>query len=176
MRGVNMFQTGDIIFTSKKSIIVKFMSLFQKDPVIWGHVSVAKDDKTCWEASWRLRESSIEDQLNSSGGYKIIRKRNLTEDQKNIICAEAIKLLGLRYGVWRIVLQMFDHFFNTDWFTSKEECENIQVCSSYVAWIYDKACNYNFNGVEWQSCEPDDIEDDQLAHPEVWELLGERKI
>jgi hypothetical protein len=171
-----MFQTGDIIFTSKKSIIARFMSLFQSDPVYWGHVVVAKDGLMGWEASWKLRESNINDVLDNTEHYKIIRKKDLTEEQKEIMRVEAVKLLGLRYGIWRIVLQMFDHFFNTNWFTSHDESDTLQVCSSYAAWIYDRACGYRFNDVDWESCEPDDIEDDQLAHPEIWEVLGERKL
>jgi hypothetical protein len=171
-----MFQTGDIIFTSKKSIIARFMSLFQSDPVYWGHVLVAKDNQIGWEASWKLRESNISDVLDNTGHCKIIRKKDLTEEQKEIMRQEAVKLLGLRYGVWRIVLQMFDHFFNTNWFTAHDESDTLQVCSSYTAWIYDKACGYRFNNVNWESCEPDDIEDDQLSHPEIWEVLGERKL
>jgi len=170
-----MIETGDIIFAARKSIIVKFMSLFQSDPVYWGHVMVAKDDKTAWEANWTLQETDIGSELGSKN-YKIIRKLDLTEKQKETMRKEAVKLLGLRYGVWRIVLQMLDHIFHTNWFTSKEEHENIQVCSSYVAWVYYKSCGYRFNNCGWASCDPDDIEDDQLDHPETWEVLIEKGI
>jgi hypothetical protein len=169
-----MFQTGDIIFTSKKSIISRFMDLFQSDPVYWGHILIAKNNQTCWEAALTVRESDIESILSKNKHWKAVRKKDLTDMQKDLMRIEAISLLGLRYGFWRVVLQFFDHVFNTNWFTSRDEDKYLQVCSSYAAWMYYRACGYEFNDVDWESCEPDDIEDDQLAHPEIWEVLEER--
>jgi len=138
-------QCGDIILVSKNSIIAKFINIFQNDPCIWGHVMLVKDENTAWEAYWTLRETDIHKRLMKTKHYKIIRNKNL--------------------------IQMFDHFFGTNWFTSKANSKYLQVCSSYVAWVYWCACKYKFNNVPWMSCDPDDIEDDQLKHPERWEVL-----
>lgn len=169
-------QTGDIILTSKGSIIVRFMNIFQKDPCFWGHVLVAKDNEYAWEAHWTLREANIEKVLKKYKCYKIIRKKDLTEEQKEDMLETAPTLLGHPYGVGRIFLQVLDHVFHTDWFTRLDEREHAQVCSSYGAWIYEMACDYEFNGVSWQSCDPDDIEDDQLKYPERWQIMGEKGI
>lgn len=169
-------QTGDIILTSKESIIVWFMNLFQKDPCFWGHVLTAKDNETAWESNYVLKESNIEKVLKKHKYYKILRKKDLTEEQKEEILEIAPDLLGYPYGVWRIFLQMLDHIFHTNWFTRLDDREYVQVCSSYVAWIYKKACDYTFNGVHWTSCDPDDIEDDQQLHPERWSIVSERNI
>jgi hypothetical protein len=169
-------KTGDIIFVSKNSIIVKFMNLFQKDTCIWGHVLVAKDSKDAWEAHWLLRETNIEKVLKKYKYYKIIRKKDITEKQKEIMRKVAPQVLGYPYSVGRIFLQMLDHIFRTNWFTKLDDREYVQVCSSYSAWIYEMACRYKFNGVSWQSADPDDIEDDQLNNPDMWEVLGERNI
>jgi hypothetical protein len=166
-------ETGDIILSSKKSIIANFMNWFQSDPVFWGHVSVAKDSETVWEASWILTESPL-NKIVESGPYKIIRKNDLTEEQREIMHQEAPKLLGCPYGVFRIFLQLLDHVFHTNWFTDRDDREKMQVCSSYTAWIYDKACGYRFNDVDWESCDPDDIDDDSLLFPERWMVLDER--
>lgn len=166
-------QTGDVILSSKKSIIAQFMNWWQHDPVFWGHVSVAKDADTVWEASWILTESPL-DKIVESGAYKIIRKVDLTEEQKEIMRQEAPKLLGCPYGIFRILLQLLDHVFHTNWFTDQDDREKMQVCSSYAAWIYDKACGYKFNDVNWESCDPDDIDDDSLLFPERWIVLDER--
>lgn len=171
-----MFQTGDIIFTSRRSIIVRFMRIFQKDPVYWGHVLVAKNERTAWEAGYTLREVPIPDKLDKTNHYKIVRPAFLTESCKNVMVESAPSLLGNYYSVWRIILQACDHLFHTDWFTSKNEKEKSQVCSSYAAWIYNKACGYKFNGVDWQSCDPDDIDDDVEKYPDRWSVLAERKI
>ena len=169
-------QTGDIILTSKRSVIARFMGVFQKDPCVWGHILVAKDNETAWEAHWTLRETNVQKILKKYKYYKIIRKKDLTEEQKEEMCEIAPDLLGYTYSVGRIFLQLLDHIFHTDWFTKLDDREYAQVCSSYGAWIYKMACDYEFNGVPWQSCDPDDIEDDQLGHPETWLVTSEKSI
>ena len=169
-------QTGDIILTSKMSIIVHFMNWFQKDPCVWGHVLVAKDNKSAWEAHWTIREVDLSKVFTTKKYWKIIRKKDLTERQKEIMRQVAPQLLGKFYSVWRIILQMLDHIFYTDKFSGSDSNQYAQVCSSFAAWIYEIACRYKFNSVGWESVDPDDIEDDQLAHPERWEVLGERSI
>lgn len=169
-------RTGDIILTSKKSLIVKFMNIFQKDPCFWGHVLLVKDETTAWQAYWTIRESKLDKVFAKHKHYKIIRKRDLTEHQQEMMCTIAPELKGHFYGVSRIFLQALDQIFHTNWFTSQDDREYVQVCSSYVAWVFEKACNYRFNGIPWESCDPDDIEDDQLAHPELWEVLNEKGL
>jgi len=169
-------ETGDIIFASKKSIIARFMGIFQKDIVIWGHILVVKNATSAWEAHFLLREINLDKVFKKYKYYKIIRKKDLTELQKDIMRKEAPKLLGKRYSVYRIWLQLLDHVFKTNRFTNKFDTEDLQVCSSYGAWIYDKACGYKFNGVEWESCDPDDIEDDQIKYPDRWSTLLEREL
>jgi hypothetical protein len=166
-------QTGDIILSSKKSIIARFMNWFQHDPVFWGHCSIVKDNETIWEASYILKESPVHVVIDS-GPFKMIRFNGLTEEQKEIMRQEAPKLLGCPYGIFRILLQLLDHVFHTNWFTDQDDQEKLQVCSSYAAWIYDKACGYRFNDVDWESCDPDDIDDDSLLFPERWAILDER--
>lgn len=170
-----ILETGDIILTSKKSIIAVVMSWFQHDPVFWGHVLIAKDENTAWEAKFRLRESPIQNILDKKQ-YKILRKKDLTEEQKETMRQEAPKLLGSFYSVFRIFLQLLDQIFSTDWFTNLNDRKKSQVCSSYAAWIYYKSCNYEFNGVDWESCDPDDIEDDSIDFPDRWIVLGEKGI
>jgi len=167
-------ETGDIVLTSKGSIITWFMSLFQKDEVIWGHCLIARNSDKLWEAFHTLREVDADERFSQISSYKILRFKSLTDLQKSIILREGPKLLGEPYGYFRIFLQMFDQIFNTDWFTSRAENEYLQVCSSYIAWIYDKACDYHFNGVEWTCCDPDDIDDDSILNAHRWEIVEEK--
>lgn len=171
-----MFKTGDIIFTSKRSIIVRFMRLFQSDPVYWGHVLVAKNSEVAWEAGLRLQEYSIPDKLKSTKHYKVARPLFLTEECQKIMIVEASKLVGNRYSFWRLFLCFLDKIFCTHWFTSTEEREALQVCSSYVAWIYYKSCGYLFNKVHWKSCDPDDIDNDIELNTDRWQIVEERKL
>jgi hypothetical protein len=169
-------ETGDIILTSKNNIVVKFMRLFQTDPVFWGHVLLVKDSETAWEVRWYIRESKLKDVFAKHPHYKIIRKKNITDRQKELIKQIAPKVMGTPYGIGRIGLQFFDKVWRTTWFTDIDNGIYNQVCSSFVAWVYEMSCRYKFNGISWQSCDPDDIEDDQEAHPETWKVLGTRGI
>lgn len=170
------FETGDLILTSRRggSILSWFMNLFQTDPVVWEHVLVAKNNITAWEAHILIKEANIRRRLSRVKYYKVIRRKDLTDEQKESILEHAPTLLNLPYGVPRILLQMFDHFTNTNWFTKRFPVKYIQVCSSYAAWIYWKSTRFKFNNVEWCSCDPDDIEDEQLKHKDEWEIVDRR--
>lgn len=167
-------QTGDIILTSKRSVIARFMDLFQEDACVWGHILIVKDNDIAWEAHWTLREVKLSKTFKKYKHWKIIRKTDLTEGQKEIMRKVAPQLLGKFYSPGRIFLQLLDHVFSTDKFSGYNNNQYKQVCSSYAAWIYEMSCRYRFNGVHWSSADPDDIEDDQINHPESWLILKEK--
>jgi len=167
-------KTGDIILTSSGSLIVQFMSKFQSDPVRWGHVLVAKDKDKAWEAHWTLRNYSLSKFFKNKLYWKIARKKDLNDEQRDAMKRVAPPLMGKMYGFWRIALQLLDHIFRTNKFSKSNENVELQVCSSFAAWLFDEATGYKFNDVEWMSCDPDDIEDDFEKFPERWEILEER--
>jgi len=164
-------ETGDVIFTRNMDIIAEFMDFFQDDSCYWTHILIAKNEFVAWEASWQVRESNIEKVLNKSKDWKIIRFKALTESQRNIMKDSAPIILNQPYGFLRFFLQFLDQIFCTNWFTKHFDSKYVQVCSSFGAWLYWVACEYRFNGVPWESCDPDDIEDDQLAYSERYEII-----
>ncbi len=169
-------ENGDIILTSRDSFIVRMMRYFQSDPVIYGHALVVDADNGCvLEASWKLRAISLEEffKIKRHKKYKIIRYTELTEAQAQVMLKAMYSLIGNIYSFKLIFLQALDHLFFTNWFTKLSTSKNSQVCSSYVAWGYYVACKTKFNGVPWQSCDPDDIDDHSLANPEEWIPLEE---
>jgi len=105
-----------------------------------------------------------------------VRKIDLTEEQKTKMLKIAPKLLGTPYSLKRIWWQFLDQIFHTNKYTNKHISKFQQVCSSYTGWIYWVACKYKFNGIPWQSLDPDDIEDDQLAHPERFVELKTKEL
>jgi len=152
------------------------MNFFQHDPCVWGHALVIdKENNSALEAYLSLREVSLEETFANKRHrcYKIVRYNNLTEDQAKVMIKSMRSLLGKLYNIKRIVLQLFDHIFDTNWFTRLATDRKDQVCLSYVAWGYYVACKIKFNGVEWESCDPDDIEDHVLADPETWSVIKE---
>jgi len=169
-----ILKTGDIILSYDNGLIVWFMSHFQDDPVRWGHCLIVKNNAEAWEANWRLRTVKLDKFFKNKKYWRIARKNDLEQSQRDTMLRTAPKLLGKFYGVHRIFLQFLDHIFKTNWFSSKDENIYNQVCSSFVAWIYDITCGYKFNEVPWMSCDPDDIEDDWEKHPERWVILAEQ--
>jgi len=166
-------QTGDIILTAKNKLLIDFMDYFQNDPVIWSHVLIVKDEYWSWEAYVLLRETSTYRKLEKANAWKILRRKDITNSHQQTMLKTAPKLLGHPYGVSRIILQIFDHIFKTNIFTKYYNGKYAQVCSSYAAWIYWVSMGIKFNNVGWQSCDPDDIEDDYISNPDNWEVVGE---
>lgn len=169
-------KTGDIILTSNKGPIVFVMQLFsKKDKVNWGHVLVVKDATSAYEATrFTIKEHNLNKFFEDKKYWTILRKKDIIENQRPIINEMSAKLLGKFYDVWRLILMLFDNILNTHKCSGSNTNENIQVCSSYAAWVYQSSIGYKFNDVEWMSCDPDDIEDDVEKYPDKWEILAKR--
>jgi hypothetical protein len=167
------------MLTSKYSFIAEIMNYFQSDPCTWGHALVINKESgttTGIEAHFSLREVPLDEILASKRhkNYRIVRYNNLTEAQAKVLIKSMQSILGKLYNIKRIFLQLFDQMFNTNWFTKLSKDRNDQVCSSYVAWGYYVATKIKFNGVEWESCDPDDIDDHVSAHPDEWTTITEK--
>ena len=167
-------ETGDVILCSRNSTIVWFMNKFQNDPVYWGHCLVVEDKDKAWEAHWTFRSYSLSKFFKNKSYWKIARKRDMNEEQRKVMQRVAPPLMGKVYGFWRIALQILDHIFRNNKFSGSNENIYLEVCSSFVAWIFEESTGYKFNGVEWMSCDPDDIDDDWGKHPDRWSILAER--
>lgn len=163
------------MLTSKNSLIVKFMRLFQKDPVSFGHALVYIEDTNSFlEAGWSIRETPYNKVMNNVRHkyYVIYRYNNLTDKQAETMIKVMRGLKGELYSFKRILLQLLDHVFYTNFFTKLSRDKKDQVCSSYVAWGYYVATRIKFNGVHWASCDPDDIDDNCFGNPE-WTKVRE---
>ena len=156
--------------------MVRLMRWFQSDPVIYGHALVVDAENHCaLEAGWTIRATPLEKvfKIRRHRYYKIVRYTKLTEAQTQAMLKAMYSLVGKIYSFKLIFLQALDHLFFTNWFTKLSKSKNSQVCSSYVAWGYYVACKIKFNGVTWQSCDPDDVDDHTLANQDEWLLLEE---
>jgi uncharacterized protein YycO len=171
-------EPADIIITkSEKSwfgaLVLKAMRFFQRDNVYYQHAMLIEDEKTCIEAVSEIQRNILENRLSEFERYKIIRCTLIKDDRKQAIVKSAVSKIGTGYSYKRIFLQLLDHIFHTDYFTAGLRTDEEQVCSSFVAWSYFKNTGLKFNGVEWQSCDPDDIDDASIKNPAVWETIYE---
>lgn len=155
-----------IITTDKKSMfskaILSVLRFLQKDDVYYQHVMMATDKDLCIEANWKVETSFFRERVFDFKKYKVIRHRYLTEEQRKKIVERAKTMIGKRYSVLRITLQLFDNLFNTNYFTKRIKDPDQQICSSLVAWCYDVETGVRFNGINWSAVEPDDIDDESL--------------
>lgn len=170
------YQTGDIILVRNKLIwsefILYFMRTFQKDPVEYSHILIAVDgDKALNSNIHGLHFVNLKDYLNKCNRYKIIRYKEIAAGEMVEIYRVANILKGIGYSKKRIFLQILDHIFCTNKFTSMLQDPKDQVCSSSMAWIYWECLRFKFNNVDWYSCEPDDVDDETILNPDKWEVI-----
>ncbi len=160
---------GDIILTKGfRGIVVWFLNLFQRDKVHYGHVSMAVSRNCIIEAGSKVRQISVCDFLKQHKSFKIIRFNWLSFNSGIRLVTLIKSQLNTGYGWSRFLLQILDNVFHTNYFTKLDKSEENQICSSLVAWTYFEVLGINFNDVPWNSCEPDDIEDEVEINSGMW--------
>jgi hypothetical protein len=157
--------------TTYGQLIMMALSLFQADDVKYIHVLMAVDEKEAIVAESKVRYRNIEKYLSKVKSYKIIRNNKLTDEQREKIVERSKKLFNLKYGVFRIVLQLLDQVFSTDKFTNWLDDRKIQVCSTVPSWSYYVEAGIKFNGLPWQCVEPDDIDDESISNTDDWDIV-----
>lgn len=172
------FKPADILLvnsgTSYCDIILAALNLFQKDEVDFGHAILIIDDNTAIEAASKISYLDPRKKILEVKSYKILRNNKLTDKQRVNIVKRAEKLFGLKYGTIRILLQLLDQIFNTNFFTSLSKNKKMQICSTLISWSYYVTSKITFNGVGWQSVEPDDICDESEKNTDIWEIICEK--
>jgi uncharacterized protein YycO len=168
-------QCGDVILMQNKGFIGKLirrvLDFFQKDEVSFSHVAIAVSENEVAEALWSgIQRRTLEESVKKARCVKVIRFKNLDDHQKEWIELRAISKIGTNYNYYRLLLQLFDNIFHTNWFTRHLKLsKEWHICSTYVAWVY-KALGIYFNEAHWLSVEPDDI-DDEASGGTYWEQI-----
>lgn len=173
-------QRGDVILMYNRGFISKaikwILNFFQKDGAKYSHIAIAVSENEVTEALWNgIRRRTFDKSIENAKHIKIIRFKNLTDQQREWVELRAISKIGTNYNYYRLLLQLFDNIFATNWFTRHLKVnKEWHICSTYVAWVY-KALGIYFNETHWLSVEPDDI-DDEVLRKKDWEQVyrGER--
>ena len=173
MNIIKRLNPGDIILTSRDSLIVKFMRIFQSDPIKYGHALVVRNDRDAYESLKSVAIIPLTKIFKKRKHYAVLRYKHLTYKNAIVMNKELNKLVGNTYSYKRILLQIFDHVFDTNYFTKLMKDPRNQVCSSLVAWAYYVATGIRFNGVDWKACDPDDLHDHVLSSSDEWEIIEE---
>jgi len=171
----NKIMPADIILvnsgTSYGTLVLLTLRFLQKDDVKLSHVLMAVDEDTAIVAETKVRYRNIQDYLKKVKEYKIIRNNKLTDKQRASIVKRAEALLNLRYGAFRIFLQLLDQLFQTKKFTGWLKDKKIQICSTLVSWSYYVSTKVKFLGLDWQCVEPDDIDDESIENHRDWDVV-----
>ena len=134
-------QCGDVILMHNKGhigkIIRRVLRFFQNDAVQYSHVAIAVSENNVTEALWSgIRIRTLEKSIEKASAAKIIRYKHLTDEQKEWIEVRALSKVGTSYNYYRLVLQLFDNLFGTNWFTRRLRLtKDLNICSTYVAWV-----------------------------------------
>ena len=171
-------EPADIIITKDKkswfsAAILRVLRWAQDDKVYYQHAILVANDKEAIEALWTVKRTKIEERLQSFERYKIIRCALIGEDRKAAIIKQVETMLGKKYSYKRIFFQLLDQIFHTNKFTKGLKTEDEQICSSLVAWGFEKQTGLKINKLKWQSVEPDDIDDASIKNPTVWKTIYE---
>lgn len=165
---------ADIILTRGRGPLSKVMlwvlKHFQNDPVNFNHVLMVCEESLGIEAGKEIRCVELDKIFQKVANYKIVRRIDLTDKQREKIVKKAKLCLGQKYGYKRLLMQLFDQIFHTNWFTKNLKSKK-HICSGLVAWAYYVVCKIKFNNISWVSVEPDDIEDESLKNLNVWDII-----
>jgi hypothetical protein len=174
-----MLQCGDIILTYSGGFISEsirwILDYFQKDHAKFSHCAIAVSETEVVEANWNgIVLHSPHSALKGVKHYKIVRYKFLTDGMQARLKGLLLSKVGTRYNYWRLIMQLFDNVFRTNWFTKKLSItKREEICSTYISWAYYKATGVRFNDIDWISVEPDDIDDEVINDPMMWIIVKE---
>jgi hypothetical protein len=177
---VPKLKAGDIILTRAKSnwFINFFLKFIQYggggDPARFTHVSCMIAPNMLIEAQMRVvkRDMLQVKRYMSKKAYRIMRKDDLTDEDAAGIVVRLSNELGNKYSLATIFWQFMDNLFRTNWFTGTLNRSNGIVCSSLIAKAWQDQIGLRFNGRDWFSVEPDDV-DDETQKP-GWTVMSEK--
>jgi hypothetical protein len=105
----------------------------------------------------------------------IFRPKDLTVNYLDSVAqAYYDKNVGKKYDFFRILLMGLNWLFRTTWFTDHYKNKELDICSEFVARMYDRM-NYPCSPNEPNSTTPDCIYDYCLAHPDRFEVVYDHR-
>jgi hypothetical protein len=173
--------SGDVVLLYTPSLISRtirgILRLFQEDRVRFSHCMVVTDPASdkCIEAAVTVRRCSLSKAIAKARAAKVIRYQPSEDDPEGRakVVDLAAARLGDHYGFLRLGLHLCNQVTGLKCFTNVfSGCEVVKaVCSSLAAEGWDKVYGVKFNGVDWQSVEPDDIDDESERVDSGWSTV-----
>lgn len=156
---------GDIILSRSKTWIskaIRFFSKLQSGNARVSHAALALGDGLVIESLTKIR-------INEFAKYKdqpivIYRLRDHSDQEHESVRREALKVAGNTYGLLKLPLFILDSLSSAIcrkpvyFFTQTFGITNFQVCSNFVAWIWQTHGNHIWP-INWRSISPDYLDD-----------------
>lgn len=95
---MSKIETGDIIFVRGNGILSKLVRFFDKGE--FSHVAIAVSDTHILEANWNIRSKITKMEYTD---YEVIRLKDITQEQKDMIPELAKSLQGRWYDYFQIL-------------------------------------------------------------------------
>lgn len=166
---------GDIILSTTDgfvSRVVRFMLRRKDDKAPYSHVAGYVGDNMIVEARYKVRLIPLRKFVKENTRFAVYRRRDLTNVERIRIALLAKGFIGRRYGYAKVLLlQPLDQLFGTNWFTHTLSFSKRIYCSQLYAKIYYAVKDIKINGVEPESCEPDDWHDEVTNNGGYWEEI-----
>lgn len=165
-----MLKPGDIVLVGKDKFFAGLMNILQEDEVEWGHTAIVGPDNTIYSLETKMTLIDIDTYLAKKKYYEIHRYKFMTPEKQRYMVKAMRRFEKLSYGWSRLFLFLLNHIFRTKTFTNLSSDKRVQVCSSFVSWLYYSAFKIKFNGQVWNNVDPDDI-DDHCSNAQDWFLV-----
>jgi hypothetical protein len=165
-----MVEPCDIILVGKGKPFTTIMGFFQDVLVEWGHAAIVGPNNTVYSLETKMQFMDLDVYLLKKKQYEIHRFNFMTPEKREHMIKVMRRFNDLSYGWTRLLLFLLNHVFGRKVFTSLNKNKLVQVCSSFVAWLYYVEFKIKFNGQEWHIVDPDGI-DDHCSNSTEWTLV-----
>lgn len=161
---------GDIILSKNETFVARIIRAFgvlRTGQARTNHASLVISPHHLAESIWHVKVRATK--IYDNTPVIVWRNPNLNDHDRELIAAEACKLVGSHYGFLKLFLFALDATFQTDYFTSKFGMQSFKVCSLLVSWSYSVLFGDTPFGTHWKSTAPDTIDD--YCHVNNWEVV-----
>jgi hypothetical protein len=175
---------GDIFLCSSDRVAAKIVKFFMtaptwyqylwrkirgtQQPVRYYHAGMVLDNEQMIEQQGKVQYGQTQKIL--SRRITIYRKKNLTEEQKELLRTRAIAQLGQGYGIEDVIAHTLTWLTGIRLFTYIVGAlsRNRDICVNRVARWYNHICDF---GLNWYEITTKTMDEYCKNHPEEWEII-----
>jgi hypothetical protein len=139
-----------------------------QQPVRYYHAGMVLSNEQMIEQQGKVQYGQTQKILNRR--ITIYRKKNLTEEQKELLRTRAIAQLGQGYGIEDVIAHTLTWLTGIRLFTYIVGAlsRNRDICVNRVARWYNHICNFDLN---WYEITTKTMDEYCQNHPEEWESI-----